>query len=45
MAEKTILQVAKVASEVSIPRVWGVLCIEKGSRFFVLVIGSAVSEI
>ena len=35
----------KVVSEVSFPRFWGVLSIAKCFRFFVSVIGSAVSEI
>ena len=34
-----------MVSEVSFPRFWGVLCIAKCFRFFVSVIGSAVSEI
>ena len=42
---KTIFEWPKVVSEVSFTRFWGVLCIAKCFRFFVSVIGSAVSEI
>ena len=42
---KTTFEWPKVVSEVSFPRFWGVLCIAKCFRFFVSVIGSAVSEI
>ena len=41
---KTIFEWPKVVSEVIFPRFWGVVCIEKCFRFFVSVIGSAVSE-
>ena len=42
---KTTFEWPKVVSEVSFPRFWGVLSIAKCFRFFVSVIGSAVSEI
>ena len=42
---KTTFEWSKVVSEVSFPRFWGVLCIAKCFRFFVSVIGSAVSKI
>ena len=34
-----------MGSEVSFPRFWGVVCIAKCFRFFVSVIGSAVSDL
>ena len=45
MAEKNTFEWPKVVSEVTFPRFWEVVCIEKCFRNFEIVVGSAVSEI